>query len=130
MNDLAIIGGGPAGTSAAITARRRGLSVAIWERDRFPRDKVCGEFISAESLPLLREQIPEALARGAEVQGAEFVPRSGRAYAFNFSSPACGLSRWVMDEALWQAARASGAQTLEGTAVRGVCRANGPSSAW
>lgn len=128
--DLAIIGGGPAGTAAAIAARRRGLSVAIWERDRFPRDKVCGEFISAESLPLLREQIPEALARGAVMRRAEFVPGNGRAYAFNLSSPACGLSRWAMDEALWRAARASGAQTLEGTAVRGVHRSNGPGAAW
>ncbi|HEV2177855.1 MAG TPA: FAD-dependent monooxygenase [Terriglobia bacterium] len=130
MLDLAIIGGGPAGTAAAIAARRHGLSVAIWERDLFPRDKVCGEFISPESLPLLRQQVPAALARGAVVRGAEFVPTSGRAYSFTFSSPACGLSRWAMDEALWHAARASGAHTLEGTAVRGVRRRNGPGAAW
>ncbi|MGA8185479.1 MAG: FAD-dependent oxidoreductase, partial [Terriglobia bacterium] len=48
--DVAIIGGGPAGTAAALEARRQGLSVAVWERDRFPRDKVCGEFISPEAL--------------------------------------------------------------------------------
>ncbi len=56
--DLAIIGGGPAGTAAALEARRHGLRVALWERDRFPRDKVCGEFISPEALPLLQSEIP------------------------------------------------------------------------
>src|ERR1041385_2073289 len=51
--DLAVIGGGPAGTAAAITAARRGKRVALLERGRYPRHKVCGEFVSAESLELL-----------------------------------------------------------------------------
>ena len=132
MFDLAIIGGGPAGTAAAIAARRHGLSVGIWERDRFPRDKVCGEFISPESLPFLRAHVPDPVALGAEIRGAEFVPRSGRAYRLNFPSPALGLSRWAIDEALWRAAQASGADTREGAAVRGVWRvssSNGLSAA-
>jgi len=44
--DLAIIGGGPAGTAAAITASRSGARVLLLERGAFPRHKVCGEFIS------------------------------------------------------------------------------------
>ena len=44
--DLIIIGGGPAGTSAAISAARSGASVLLFERGRFPRHKVCGEFVS------------------------------------------------------------------------------------
>jgi len=51
--DLIVIGGGPAGCSAAITAAREGWSVLLLERGRFPRQKVCGEFVSAESLELL-----------------------------------------------------------------------------
>ena len=53
--DLAIIGGGPAGTSAAISAARQGARVLLLERGRFPRHKVCGEFVSAESLTLLKD---------------------------------------------------------------------------
>ena len=45
--DLAIIGGGPAGCSAAIIAARNGARVLLLERTRFPRHKVCGEFVSA-----------------------------------------------------------------------------------
>jgi flavin-dependent dehydrogenase len=53
--DALIIGGGPAGATAAILLARSGWSVAVIEKKRFPRGKVCGEFISATSLPLLRE---------------------------------------------------------------------------
>ncbi len=55
LYDLIIIGGGPAGTSAAISAARAGARVLLLERGRFPRHKVCGEFVSAESLSLLNE---------------------------------------------------------------------------
>ncbi len=123
--DLAIIGGGPAGTAAALEARRRSLQVAIWERGRFPRHKVCGEFVSAESLPLLQREIPTALARSAVIRRAEFIFQGGRSYSFALSSPARGLSRFVMDEALWQAVIRSGAQAFEGTAICGVGRCSG-----
>jgi flavin-dependent dehydrogenase len=52
--DAAVIGGGPAGTSTAILLARRGWSVLLLERKTFPRRKVCGEYLSATNLPLLR----------------------------------------------------------------------------
>jgi len=54
IHDALIIGGGPAGATAAILLARAGWSVALIEKKAFPRRKVCGEFISATSLPLLR----------------------------------------------------------------------------
>jgi flavin-dependent dehydrogenase len=53
--DVVVIGGGPAGASAAIALADAGWSVAVVERKEFPRRKVCGEFISAAGWPLLRE---------------------------------------------------------------------------
>src|SRR5258706_12951883 len=51
--DVAVIGAGPGGCSAAITAARLGKSVLLLEAGDFPRQKVCGEFVSGESLTLL-----------------------------------------------------------------------------
>ena len=51
--DVVIVGAGPAGCTAAIQLARAGWSVALIERQRFPRRKVCGECIAASNLPLL-----------------------------------------------------------------------------
>ncbi len=51
--DAVIIGAGPAGSTTALLLAKAGWSVALVEKARFPRRKVCGEFISATSLPLL-----------------------------------------------------------------------------
>lgn len=53
--DALIIGGGPAGATMALLLANAGWSVAIVEKKKFPRRKVCGEFISATSLPLLHK---------------------------------------------------------------------------
>ncbi|HEY4264655.1 MAG TPA: NAD(P)/FAD-dependent oxidoreductase [Micropepsaceae bacterium] len=53
MYDALIIGAGPAGSTAARLLAKAGWSVALVEKSEFPRRKVCGEFISATSLPLL-----------------------------------------------------------------------------
>jgi len=53
--DVLVIGGGPGGATAGLLLARAGWSVAIVEKDPFPRAKVCGEFLSASNLPLLRQ---------------------------------------------------------------------------
>src|SRR5215831_11182439 len=49
-----IIGGGPAGSTAALMLAQANWSVAVVEKAGFPRRKVCGEYVSASVLPLLR----------------------------------------------------------------------------
>ena len=51
--DAIIVGGGPAGSTVAILLAQAGWSVAVVERQSFPRRKVCGECIAATNLPLL-----------------------------------------------------------------------------
>ena len=52
--DALIVGGGPGGATSALLLAKAGWSVALVEKASFPRDKVCGEFLSATNLPLLR----------------------------------------------------------------------------
>ena len=51
--DVAILGAGPAGSTLAALLAARGVDVLLADRDRFPRDKVCGEFLSWDALPIL-----------------------------------------------------------------------------
>ena len=53
--DALVVGGGPAGATAAILLAKAGWRIGVVEKKPFPRRKVCGEFISATSWPLLRE---------------------------------------------------------------------------
>ena len=46
--DVVIVGGGPAGSVAARSIAAAGYTVAVLERRSFPREKLCGEFLSAE----------------------------------------------------------------------------------
>lgn len=118
--DVAIIGGGPAGAAAAIETARAGLRAGIWDRDRFPRDKVCGEFISSEALPFLDREIPQTAVRGAVIRCAEFVSSSGLRRRFPLPHPARGLSRRLLDAALWKSAECAGVETHEGESVQRV----------
>jgi len=52
--DALIVGGGPGGATSALLLAKAGWSVALLEKATFPRGKVCGEFLSATNLPLLR----------------------------------------------------------------------------
>ncbi len=120
--DLAIIGGGPAGTAAAIAAQSKGLKVVIWERQRFPHDKVCGEFLSGESLSLLEQLAPQALRRSAPIARCEFISRRGRVSRFVLPHPGRGLSRRSLDHILWQAAAEAGAHVHEAVLIHRVER--------
>jgi flavin-dependent dehydrogenase len=54
MADVIIIGGGPSGCAAALGLNRLGYRVLLCDQAKFPRDKVCGEFISPAADPILK----------------------------------------------------------------------------
>ncbi|HYE15056.1 MAG TPA: FAD-dependent monooxygenase, partial [Pyrinomonadaceae bacterium] len=79
--DVVIVGGGPAGASAGVRLASAGARVLLAEQRRFPRPKLCGEFISPECLAhFARLGVAESMAeaRGAEVFETVFYTRTGR----------------------------------------------------
>jgi flavin-dependent dehydrogenase len=115
--DVAVIGGGPAGATAAILAARRGLSVAVLERGAPGRDKVCGEYVSAEALPLLEHLVPGLAAAAPVIDSAVWISARGRRAAFPLPHTARGISRLKLDATLWEAAGTAGACLHPRTAV-------------
>ena len=123
LYDLVIIGGGPAGTSAAISAVRQGASVLLLERGRFPRHKVCGEFVSAESLSLLKDLLD--LQHTALIQDAIRIPRArlfldGRILRATVDPPAASIPRFDLDAALWHSAESAGVDARQQVTVQSV----------
>src|SRR5436305_8391132 len=132
--DVVIVGGGPAGASAAIHLAGRGARVLLAEQKRFPREKLCGEFISPECLEHFErlgvmEQMTEA--GGAAVAETVFYSRSGRRVSVPSdwcgSAGACalGLSRAEMDARLLKRAREMGAFVLEEAIASGLLMDDG-----
>jgi flavin-dependent dehydrogenase len=120
--DIVVAGGGPAGIAAAITAARAGVRVLLAERGHYPRQKVCGEFISAESLDLLRSLLsgsPEA------IEALDRAPRIDRARVFvgeqRFEAPitpaAASLARYDLDALLWSAAEKAGVDARQNVEI-------------
>ena len=125
--DLIVIGGGPAGTAAAITAAVAGVRVLLLERGGFPRHKVCGEFVSAESLDLLSSLLaPEQalLNEAVRVSKARLFVDS-RVLESAIEPAAASIARFDLDTSLWHAAQRAGVELCEERAVNTIS-GNGP----
>ena len=126
--DVAIVGAGPAGAAAAILLARAGWSVALIERQAFPRRKVCGECIAASNLALL-----DALGIGAELEaraGAALrrvALMRGDETIVAMLPPGEGVHRWGravgrehLDTWLADAAEAAGATRFQPGALESI----------
>ena len=132
--DALIIGGGPAGATTAWLLARAGWSVVLIEKAVFPRRKVCGEFISATSLPLLK-----ALGlhdRFLDIAGPPVQEVGLYAGKHVLSAPmpvgrkdttggGHALGREYLDELILEGAREAGARIMQPYTAIGLVRNNG-----
>jgi hypothetical protein len=108
-----IVGGGPSGSAAAIAALSEARSVHIFEKSRFPRHKVCGEFLSPEIAPILESLgIWQEFLRLRPVPIRKSILHFGaRSTQSQLPDGAFGLSRYEFDRLLFEKAIALGATT-------------------
>lgn len=122
VHDVAVIGAGPAGSVAAALLARRGLDVVLIDRDTFPRDKVCGEFLSYDALPVLdllgMSHFPDSIAAPSIVRCRIYAGRQVR--ELELPRAARGISRIALDAALVERAATEGAKIFISTTVNRI----------
>ena len=115
--EIAILGGGVAGAAAAIHLSRLGYPVTLFEREKMPRPKMCGEFLSPETVKLL-EEIPIVLDDSGATSYKHFRLHSSHfTLESQFPFPTRGLSRHKLDSLLLLEAEKLGTNVLRGANV-------------
>lgn len=130
MNDVIVIGGGPAGSTAATLLARNGFSVLLLERDRFPRFQIGESLLPYNNDLFERLGLIDKLKKGDffPKYGAEFVTGDGKiGYTFRFDRTlppeyhsAFQVKRAEFDELLLRNATASGVDVREQTSVTAI----------
>lgn len=121
--DIAILGGGVAGSSMAGALAAKGWRTLLIERHIFPRHKVCGEFLSPESarsLVSLGLDAPVESLRPAVMNRVKLIAAGESELDIPLPAPAFGVSRFALDYKLHQVAREHGAEVRTGTTVISV----------
>jgi menaquinone-9 beta-reductase len=132
--EVIIVGGGPAGAATAWGLARAGIDVLVVDRDRFPRDKPCAEYLSPQASRILSDMGVLATveaAGAARLTGMTIRAPSGVSFRGDFAashgfrgfrSEGLSLRRLVLDAILLRHAQAAGARILEGCAVTDLVR--------
>lgn len=131
--DVAVVGAGPAGAVAACAAARKGLRVALIDRETFPRDKTCGDGIGPGAVRVLRDLGLDSVLAGRRriASVSVFGPAGERTenpvpVLSGKSTDVFVVPRIEFDEHLFRAATEAGAQDLSGTRYLGMSDPAGP----
>jgi geranylgeranyl reductase family protein len=119
MTDVIIVGAGPAGSALALQLARQGCSVVLLDRARFPREKLCGDFLNPRCVALLEElDVAAAVrARSSPVNAMRVVSASGGEFRAPYPEGRGGLAirRSELDRLLLErACAARGVEFVEG----------------
>lgn len=132
-SDVAIVGAGPSGATAATYLARAGLKVILIERCTFPRDKVCGDFVGPAALVELKRigitDLPQYKNTNIIYEAALYL--DGKELISNPIPNIDGLPpygrtipRVLLDKWIFESAKEAGADVLEGYRIKGFERQN------
>ena len=130
--DVAIVGGGPAGSSCAVFCALAGLRTLVLEREKFPREKVCGDCLNPSCWPVLERLSLAQRIRDlphSKLASVEFIAINGRKVVVDLpTGDDCELSvkRSLFDDLLLRRARELRAHVREGTTVTALNCSHGP----
>ena len=130
--DVAIVGGGPAGSSCAAFCALAGLRTLVLEREKFPREKVCGDCLNPSCWPVLQRLGLAQRVRDlphSKLASVEFIAIDGRKVVVDLPTGEwCELSvkRSLFDDLLLRRARELRAHVREGTTVTALNCSHGP----
>ena len=116
--DVAIIGGGLAGLTLAIQCVDAGYKTILFEKENYPFHKVCGEYISMESLPFLQQLgFPSENFDLPIIHKLQLSDIKGNVYEFPLTTGGFGISRYSIDHALYKLAELKGVDIFTDTKV-------------
>jgi flavin-dependent dehydrogenase len=121
VKKIGVIGGGLAGLISAILLNRNGFSVTLFEKKTYPFHRVCGEYISNETVPFLKREGLYPVSFNPPVL-KEFILSSisGKEANVSLDMGGFGISRYAYDHFLSTIAKKEGVDVREGTAVTNV----------
>ena len=131
--DVAIIGAGPAGSAAAICLARKGYQVALVDKQQFPREKLCGDFLNPINWPVFRRLgiVNEILSRNHEkVTAFRLTSSSGDEAEARLPSEngeasfGLGFRRSLLDDILLEKAVTQSADVFQGVKLKELKKAH------
>lgn len=121
--DVAIVGGGLAGSSAALVLAEAGYHVGLFEAKCYPHHKVCGEFLSPECIHLFNQLGITSKIQALcpiSIRAVQITAPNGTTWTNPLPGEAWGLSRYALDKLLVDHARQQGVVVYENSTVANV----------
>ncbi|HET7612795.1 MAG TPA: NAD(P)/FAD-dependent oxidoreductase [Gemmatimonadaceae bacterium] len=135
--EVIVVGGGPAGASTACALAREGVDVLVLDRSKFPRDKICAEYLSPQASRILSDMgvLDEIEATGpAHLRGMRVSAPNGTTADGEFASghgfrgfrdSGLAIRRTILDDIVLRGARKAGARVEESMRVTDLTRNGG-----
>jgi flavin-dependent dehydrogenase len=111
---VTIVGGGLAGLTAAIHLSKIGLKVILFEKNEYPKHKVCGEYISNEIIPYLDWlSLNISELNPTHISKLDFSTKDGEIIRSDLPLGGFGVSRFALDAFLCKKAVENGCEIVQ-----------------